>query len=225
MVKQFVRESLEYSFPGMNALTSIAPAPRIRRLRRSELPADSTDLARFLIGKTLVRQLARLRLSGRIVETEAYPVGDPAGHAFRGLTAANRSLFLRHGHAYIHFTYGSCWLMNVSGELPGIGGGALIRALEPIEGAEWMMRRRGVSRLEDIARGPGRLAQALDIDKRFDGIDLCAPDSPIWLGSAVKPAGPIGMSVRIGISRAVERELRFYERGSPFVSGPLRLRR
>lgn len=225
MVKQFFCELSEYSSPPMNALTSNCPLPRIRRLRRSELPADSTDLARFLIGKTLVRELPRLRLSGRIVETEAYPVGDPAGHAFRGLTAANRSLFLRRGHAYVHFTYGSCWLMNVSGEVPGIGGGALIRALEPLEGTEWMMRRRGVNRPEDIARGPGRLSQAMDLDKRFDGVDLCAPDSRIWLGSPVQPEGPIGVSVRIGISRAVERKLRFYERGSRFVSGPLRLRR
>ncbi|MDE3169187.1 MAG: DNA-3-methyladenine glycosylase, partial [Acidobacteriota bacterium] len=79
-------------------------------------------------------------------------------------------------------------------------------------------------RLADVARGPGRLAQAMDIDKRFDGIDLCIPRSPLWLGTAVKPAGPIGVSVRIGISRAVDRELRFYERGSPFVSGSFRQR-
>ncbi len=198
--------------------------PRIRRLRRSELPVDSTELARYLIGKTLVRELPRLRLSGRIVETEAYPIGDPAGHAFRGLTEANRSLFLRHGHAYVRFTYGSCWLMNVSGDAPGVGAGVLIRALEPLEGADWMRRRRSVERIQDVARGPGRLADAMDIDKRFDGVDLCSPRSPIWLGSAVKPAGPIGASARIGISRAVDRKLRFYERGNPFVSGSLRLR-
>lgn len=197
----------------------------IRRLRRAELPIDSTELARFLIGKTLIRQLPRVCLSGRIVETEAYPVGDPAGHAFRGPTAANRSLFLRRGHAYVHFTYGSCWLMNVSGETPGIGAGVLIRAIEPLEGIECMMRHRGVDRLKDVARGPGRMAQAMDIDKRFDGIDLCAAGSLLWLASAVKPAGAIGASVRIGISRAVNRKLRFYERGNPFVSGLLRLRR
>lgn len=199
-------------------------APRIRRLRRSELPLDSTELARYLVGKTLVRELPRLRLSGRIVETEAYPIGDPAGHAFRGLTATNRSLFLRHGHAYVRFTYGSCWLMNVSGDAPGVGAGVLIRALEPLEGAEWMLRRRSVNRPLDVARGPGRLAEALDIDKRLDGVDLCSSRSPIWLGSAIRPVGPIGVSVRIGISRAVDRKLRFYECGNPFVSGPLRLR-
>ncbi len=186
---------------------------------------DATELARFLIGKTLMRELPNARLSGRIVETEAYPIGDPAGHAFRGLTAANRSLFLRRGHAYVYFAYGSCWMMNVSGETSGNGAGVLIRALEPLEGIERMMRRRGVERLEDVARGPGRLAQAMGIDKRFDGIDLCAARSPLWLGAAIKPAGRMGVSVRIGISRAVNRRLRFYERGSAFVSGSLRLRR
>lgn len=224
MVKQLVRESFEYSSHGMNALSLIAPARRIRRLRRSELPVDSTDLARYLIGKTLVRELPHVRLSGRIVETEAYPIGDPAAHAYRGLTPANRSLFLRRGHAYVYFAYGSCWMMNVSAETPGVGGGVLIRALEPLEGVARMMRRRGADRVEDIARGPGRLAQAMDIDKRFDGIDLCARSSPIWLGEAVKPVGSIGVSVRIGISRAVNRKLRFYERGSPFVSGSRRHR-
>ncbi|MGH9715642.1 MAG: DNA-3-methyladenine glycosylase [Candidatus Acidiferrales bacterium] len=197
---------------------------RIRRLRLSELPLDCAELARCLIGKSLVHELPNAHLSGRIVETEAYPIGDPAGHAFRGLTAANRSLFLRHGHAYVHFTYGSCWLMNVSAEAPGVGAGVLIRALEPLDGAGRMQRRRNVDRLLDIARGPGRLAEAMDVDKRFDGIDLCDGSSLLWLGSAIKPAGPIGVSERIGISRAVDRKLRFYERGNPFVSGTLRLR-
>lgn len=209
----------------LKSLPSSARASRIRRLRRSELPLNATELARFLIGKTLVRELPNARLTGRIVETESYPTGDPAGHAFRGLTPANRSLFLRRGHAYVYFAYGSCWMMNVSGESPGIGAGVLIRALEPVEGIDCMMRRRGVDRLEDVARGPGRLAQAMDIDKRFDGVDLCIAGSPLWLGSALKPAGGIGASERIGISRAVNRKLRFYERGSAFVSGPLRLRR
>lgn len=205
--------------------SAVALVARVPRLRRAELPANATELARFLMGKTLIHELSDARLSGRIVETESYPAGDPAGHAFRGLTASNRSLFLRRGHAYVYFAYGSCWMMNVSAESPGIGAGVLIRALEPLEGVEWMMRRRGVARIEDIARGPGRLAQAMNIDKRFDGVDLCVAGSPLWLGAAVKPAGRIGASVRIGISRAVHRKLRFYERGSAFVSGSLRLRR
>jgi DNA-3-methyladenine glycosylase len=125
--------------------TSKTLTRRLRRLRRSELPVDTVELARYLIGKTLVHDLPAGRLSGRIVETEAYPIGDEAGHAFRGLARANRSLFLRHGHAYVHFTYGSCWLMNVTSEKPGVGGAALIRALDPLDGIELMKRRGGVS--------------------------------------------------------------------------------
>jgi DNA-3-methyladenine glycosylase len=197
---------------------------RLRRLSRAELPIDTVELARYLIGKTLVHDLPFGRLSGRIVETEAYPIGDQAGHAFRGLTQANRSLFLKRGHAYVRFTYGSCWLLNVTSEAPGIGGGALLRALEPIEGIDFMTRHRDVERLLDTTRGPGRLSAAMKIDKRFDGVDLCSRTSPLWLGAPVAETGEIGVSIRIGISRAVDRQLRFYERGNPFVSGPARLR-
>jgi len=198
---------------------------RARRLRRAELPADTTRLARYLIGKTLVHELPRGRVSGRIVETEAYPVGDAAGHAFTGLSAANRSLFLERGHAYVRFTYGSCWLFNVSSDAPGVGAGVLIRALEPLEGVAQMERRRGVSKLVDLARGPGRLAEAMGIDKRFDGVDLFDGKGALWLGTAVRPAGKIGASTRIGITRAAHRRLRFYERGSAFVSGPAWMQR
>ena len=198
-------------------------SPRIRRLRRSELPAGTIDLARYLIGMTLVHDLPAGRLSGRIVETEAYPVGDAAGHAYRGQTPRNRSLFLPHGRAYVYFTYGSCFMMNVSSEARGIGAGVLIRALEPLEGIALMETHRGTNRLLDLTRGPGRLAEALDIDKRHDGVNLCTRGK-LWLGSSVRQTGPIGETIRIGISRDVHRLFRFYERGSPFVSGPKRLR-
>ena len=197
--------------------------PRIRRLRRTELPTDTIDLARYLIGKTLVHDLPRVCLAGRIVETEAYPIGDAAGHAFGGLTPSRRSLFLPHGHAYVYFTYGSCFMMNVSSEEAGTGAGVLVRALEPLEGIRFMQRRRSTTRLVDLARGPGRLAQAMDINKRYDGVNLCA-GGKLWLGAAVRRTGPIGATIRIGITRDVHRMCRFYERGSPFVSGPKRLR-
>ena len=195
----------------------------VRRLRRAELPVDTVDLARYLIGKTIVHDLANGMLSGRIVETEAYVVGDAAAHSFRGETPRNRSLFLRHGHAYVYFIYGTSHCLNVSGDQPGIGGGVLLRAMEPLEGIGWMERNRGTTRLHDLARGPGRLAAALGIDRRYDGVDLCAR-GPLRLGAAVQETGAIGESVRIGLTREIERVLRFYERGSPFVSGPKRLR-
>jgi DNA-3-methyladenine glycosylase len=195
---------------------------RVRRLQRSELPTNTVRLARYLIGKTLVHDLPQGRISGRIVETEAYPVGDAAGHAFTGRSPANNSLFLAHGTAYVRFTYGSCWLFNVASEADGVGAGVLIRALEPLEGIAAMERNRGTSRLRDLTRGPGRLAEALGIDKGLDGLDLCS-GGKIWLGSAERRAGSIGVSIRIGITRDAHRRLRFFERGNRFISGPLLL--
>jgi DNA-3-methyladenine glycosylase len=191
-----------------------------RRLRRGELPVDTATLAHFLIGKTLVHEHPAGRMSGRIIETEAYVIGDAACHAFRGLTPRNRALFLDRGHAYVYFIYG-CWhALNVSGETPGVGAGVLLRAIEPLEGVDLMRGRRGVRRDVDLARGPGRLASALDIDRRFNGLDLCS-NGPLWLGAAVRPPGRIGRSRRIGISRETERKLRFFERDNPYVSGKL----
>src|SRR5271154_4439991 len=127
----------------------------IRRLRRTELPVGTIKLARFLIGKVVVRELRSGRIAGRIVETEAYPPRDPAAHHFRGPTPRNQSLFLGRGHAYVYFTYGNHFMLNVSSETPGIGGGVLIRALEPLEGIDQMQIHRGTTRLLDLARGPG----------------------------------------------------------------------
>jgi DNA-3-methyladenine glycosylase len=188
-------------------------------LARAELPIDTASLARYLIGKIVVRALPEGVAGGRIVETEAYAVGDAAGHAYRGTTRRNRSLFLERGHAYVYLAYGRSYMLNVSSERPGIGAGVLIRALEPLDGIAIMRRNRGVERLRDLARGPGRLAAALRIDRRFDGLDLCQ-EGPLWLGRDDQEPGRIGRSVRIGISRDADRLLRFYLSDSPFVSGP-----
>ena len=195
----------------------------VRRLRRSELPMDTAALARYLIGKSLVHEYSAQRTVGRIVETEAYVVGDAAGHAFRGQTPRNRSLFLRRGHAYVYFVYGCWFALNVSSESAGTGAGVLLRALEPIEGVARMRRYRSKEKLLDLARGPGRLAMAMDIDRRFDGMDLCAK-GPLWLGTDTRSVGALGQSVRIGLTREVDRKLRFFEYDSAFVSGPKRLR-
>ena len=194
----------------------------VRRLRRTELPANTIKLARFLIGKIVVRDLPAGRLSGRIVETEAYPPGDPAGHHFRGPTPRIRSMYLAPGHAYIFFNYGAHFMLNVVSERAGIAAAILIRALEPLEGIKLMQRHRETNRLLDLTRGPGRLAAAFQIGRCHDGLDLCAQGS-LWLGESSHPVGPIGKTIRIGITQAADRLLRFYERGNPFVSGPKRL--
>ena len=195
---------------------------RIRPLRRAELPVDTIKLARYLIGKVLVHDIARGRMCGRIVETEAYVIGDSAGHAFRGLTPRNQSLFLERGHAYVYFVYGCWYMMNVSSERPDIGAGVLLRALEPLEGAQLMRRSRGLKSLRDLTRGPGRLASAMRIARRHDGADLCAAE-PLWFGAIAQKVGAVGTSVRIGLTREAHRPLRFYERGNPFLSGPKRM--
>jgi DNA-3-methyladenine glycosylase len=192
-------------------------SPRV--LDRSELPVDTAELARFLIGKMLVRTLAEGVAGGRIVETEAYGIGDPAGHAYRGMTPRNRALFLERGHAYVYLAYGISFMLNVSSETPGVGAGVLIRAIEPTHGIEIMRRNRRTERLRDLARGPGRLSEALAIDRQLDGIDLCRA-GPLWLGTDDQALDGLGQGKRIGITRAVDSPLRFYVPGNGFVSGP-----
>lgn len=197
----------------------VAPRP----LKRSELPIDTEQLARYLIGKTLIHDIPAGRMSGRIVETEAYVVGDAAAHAFRGMTPRNRSLFKERGHAYVYFIYGNWFSLNVSGEVEGVGAGVLLRALEPVEGIALMQKRHPGVAIHQLARGPGNLATALGLDRRLDGLDLCNHRHSLWLGSAIKPAGKIGQSVRIGITKEAHRLLRFVEADNPCVSGPKHL--
>jgi DNA-3-methyladenine glycosylase len=222
---------------GSTELAQTATHPRVlghRVLGRAELPVDTAQLARFLIGKMLVRMLAEGVVAGRIVETEAYDIGDPAGHAYRGMTPRTRTLFLERGHAYVYLAYGTSFMLNVSSETSGVGAGVLIRAIEPTDGIMIMQRNRNTERLRDLARGPGRLSAAFGIDRRLDGIDLCQT-GPLWLGSnnqapgdqasgdqasGDQASGEIGQSKRIGLTRAPDSLLRFYVRGNSFVSGP-----
>ena len=194
----------------------------ISPLTRADLPAETAALARYLIGKTYTHDTPEGRASGRIVETEAYPPGDPAAHSFAGLTNRNRTLFGERGFSYVYLGYGVSWLANVSAESDGVGAGVLLRALEPLEGIPLMQARRGRETLTELCSGPGKLCMALDIHRGQDGLDLIAPSS-LWLGEAVRPAGEIGVSVRIGITKAADRPLRFYERGNPNLSGPRKL--
>ena len=110
-------------------------------------------------------------------------------------------------------------MLNVSSEIPGVGAGVLIRAIEPASGIRLMRQNRGIEKVRDLARGPGRLCASLGVDHRLDGIDLCR-DGPLCLADDGQLSGEIGQSARIGISRDAHRVLRFFVRGSPFVSGP-----
>ncbi len=199
-----------------------ADAPPPPRLSRRALPRDTVALAQFLIGKTLVHEVDGGRLAGRIVETEAYLVGDAASHAFRGETKRNRAMFLKRGHAYVYIAYG-CWpVLNVTSEENGVGAAVLLRALQPVDGIEAMRRHRGNARDIDLARGPGRLAGAMRVTLAHDGADLCGT-GPLFLAAGARERPPIVTTTRIGIVKDAERPLRFFERGNPFVSGPRRL--
>ncbi|MDR8400896.1 DNA-3-methyladenine glycosylase [Paraburkholderia sp. USG1] len=191
-------------------------------LLRDELPLDTVELARFMIGKYLVHDLPEGRMSGRIVETEAYPVGDSTSHAFIGRRPYNGSLFLARGHAYVRLTYGLSYMLNMSAEAEDVGAGILFRAIEPLEGLPLMEARRPGVPLRDLARGPGRLTTALGIGQAFDGLDLCA-GRDLWIGVLERGETTVGVTTRIGLSREMHRPLRFFEPGSAFVSGPRKL--
>ena len=188
-------------------------------LPRAELPVDTVALARYLIGKMVVREMAEGVASGRIVETEAYVVGDAAGHAYRGMTPRNRSALSR---VRACLPIPRLWQRIHAERLKRDCGdwgwgpyqGARAARRHPI-----MQQNRQIERLRDLARGPGRLTAALRIDRRLDGVDLCQ-EGALWLESGDDNPGEIGQSIRIGIVRDGNRLLRFYLRGSPFVSGP-----
>ena len=133
------------------------------------------------------------------------------------MTAATR--LLKRGHAYVYLCYGTSFPLNVASEVAGVGAGALLRAIEPLEGIDAMMADTGgKTRFADLGRGPGRLTRALRVDLGHDGSDLCAAGSP-WLAASKQPASATGKSVRIGITRNAHRLLRFYEIGNVHVSG------
>jgi DNA-3-methyladenine glycosylase len=171
----------------------------------SLLTGDTVDIARRLLGCLLERQLPEGRILGRITETEAYLRDDPASHSFRGETARNRAMFGPPGHAYVYFTYGMHYCLNVATQEAGIGEGVLIRSLEILEGAELALANRG-GRLP-LATGPGRVCEALRLDTGMSGHDLGQPPLRLLLGT--DPPGSILVGPRIGIRQAADLPYRF----------------
>ncbi len=183
-------------------------------MRREFYDRPVLEVARDLIGCVVSRD----GCSGVIVETEAYHHTEPASHAFVGLTPRTATLFGPPGVAYVYRSYGIHALLNAVAEPEGVGSGVLIRALEPLSGVETMRRRRGLSKLEALCSGPGKLTQALGVELIHNGGDLL--DGPVRISG--RPAGweEVALSVdrRIGITKAVELPWRFSVTGSPFVS-------
>jgi DNA-3-methyladenine glycosylase len=200
----------------------------IERFR--DMGDDPIVVARRLLGQRLVRIVNRERLAGTIVEVEAYlGAADRAAHTFGGRrTARNESMYLTGGHAYVYFTYGAHFCLNVVCGKADEGVAVLIRALEPTEGLERMFANRPHARREtDLCSGPGKLAKALEIDRGLDGIDLCS-SRELFIERLSKRALPwprVGTSKRIGLNPTpkwegdwAERHLRFFIRGNPHVS-------
>jgi DNA-3-methyladenine glycosylase len=176
-------------------------------------------VARNLLGKYLVRMRGRDSLIGRIVEVEAYRGGDdPASHAYRGKTPRNMPMFGEPGHAYIYFTYGNHFCLNVTTRRFGTAGAVLIRAVEPCVGIELMRKLRpGVSD-QQLTNGPGKLTKAFDIAKSLNEIDLTVR-GPLFIGQKREEAPfVIGRSPRIGIRVGTERLWRFYVKSNPYVT-------
>jgi DNA-3-methyladenine glycosylase len=195
------------------------------RLARAFFDRDTVLVARELLGKVMVSTLGGVRVSGRIVECEAYVRGDSTSHAFRGRTARNASMFARPGTLYVYFTYGMHFCANLVTESVGVPTAVLIRALEPVEGIETIAARRGGMRTRDLLRGPARLCVGLSIARAADGIDTCSRDARVFIeDSPAIPNGRVSKSARVGVvgaPRDVRAARRFYVRDSEFVSnGP-----
>jgi len=194
------------------------------KLARDFYQGDTVVIARALLGCVLWRKRGRELLSARIVETEAYlGANDAASHARRGLRSArNESMYLEGGHAYVYFTYGMHWCLNVVTQEADIAEAVLLRAAQPLRGIDSMRKRRIKAKRDvDLMNGPGKLCQALDVDRALDGASL--DGNKLWLtGRDIDLSDDdIAISPRIGIDNsgdAAAWPLRFFLRGNPYVS-------
>jgi len=188
-------------------------------LQRSFYERDTVIVARELLGKILVRRIGAATLEGVIVEVEAYRgYDDPASHAYRGQTVRNLVMFGESGHAYVYFTYGMHYCLNVTTEPAGQPGAVLIRALEPAKGIKRMIKERGTKRIRELTNGPARLTQAFVVTKALNGHDLTIGKKLFIRESNIPEPVEIESSARIGIRAGLERPWRFFIRGNPFVS-------
>jgi len=190
------------------------PAPGALISADIDFTAASLDVARRLIGITLLVD----GVGGRIVETEAYDPEEPASHSFNGRTVRNASLFGPPGCAYVYRSHGLHWCLNFVCRETGHAAGVLIRALEPTHGLDRMRERRGLDEPRLLCAGPGRVGQALAIDRSFDGLRLDEAPFALFTPPHGLPAPEVVTGPRIGISKAVDMPWRFGERNSRFLS-------
>lgn len=183
----------------------------------SFLEGSSLAAAPRLLGCQLVRKLGQQRLVAKIVEVEAYDQTDPASHSHRGQTVRNAVMFGPAGRLYVYFTYGMHFCCNISTGAVGHGAGVLIRAVEPLEGQEQMARNRNGMIGHNLTNGPGKVCQALSVDRQLSGHDL--REAPFQLAlQPLLPLKQIVQTTRVGISKAADQPWRFYIKDNPYVS-------
>ena len=194
----------------------------MKRLPREFYDRPTLTVARELLGQRLVRSLDGQRLVGRIVEVEAY-LGetDQASHARPGRTRRNAPMYGPPGHAYVYFIYGMYYCLNAVTEAEDSPAAVLIRALEPWGGIDTMRDHRPGRSDRDLTSGPGKLCQALAIDRTLNNTDLCQGGS-LWIEADTPvPDAQVATSPRIGVrgdEHARTVPWRFYVRGHPCLS-------
>jgi len=179
----------------------------MRLLPRGFYSRDTATVARDLLGKRLVRKIGNATVSGIITETEAYKHGrDPASHAHAGMTERNRAMFGEVGMAYVYFTYGMHYCVNAVAKSRNVRAGAVLnRAIRPERGIRIMAKNRGNRRPDEIANGPAKLTQAMQIDKRLYGTDL-SKEGGLFIAEGIDSRIRIRTSRRVGISKAVDKK-------------------
>jgi DNA-3-methyladenine glycosylase len=181
----------------------------------SGLKKDAVTVARRLLGSILEREINGKVIRVKIVETEAYDQNDAASHSYKGRTPRTDIMFGPAGHLYVYFTYGMHYCCNIVTGAVGEGSAVLIRAVEPLEGTEFMQENRPVSGIE-LTNGPAKLCQALAIDKQLNGHNLSS--APLVLHIQPPTNEHIVQTTRIGISKDKDRLWRFYIKDNPYVS-------
>jgi DNA-3-methyladenine glycosylase len=198
--------------------------PNSTKLPRSFYLCPTVQVARDLLGKYLVRRCRGRSLAGKIVEAEAYCEGDPASHSFRGKTKRNEVMYRKGGHLYVYFTYGMHFCANVVTRETELGEAVLIRAVEPIEGIDLMLRNRfdasGMTTHHspiNLTNGPAKFCEAFGIAREQNGTDLLGNEIYILKGEKISPSR-IGRSARIGVTNGREKKWRFFLKGNLWVS-------
>jgi DNA-3-methyladenine glycosylase len=192
----------------------------VKILPRNYYRRSTVEVAKDLLGKIIVRSVHGKLISGMIVESEAYrSTDDPASHSYRGKTERNSVMFGEVGHAYVYFTYGNHYCLNIVAKEAEVRAGAvLIRAIEPIEGIEHMQNFRQSKDLYALTSGPGKLTEALDITKKQNGVDVTRRGELYLINGKDIDSSYVIATSRIGIRVALEKQWRFLVLDSKFLS-------